>query len=172
MNAATDNQALQGAQASPARFTGRYAGKLDAKGRIVVPPEFRQRLQNGEVFVFPHFDEPLLQCGDDQLVHDLLSMLGGLDEFDDDRAMLEEEITGGVMRVGIDDTGRASLPKTLRDHAGLEGPLGFAGRGQHFVLGTAAYLDSRREAARAAAAKHRETLRARMLPSVRSRRTS
>ncbi|MEO1040784.1 MAG: hypothetical protein AAFX52_00705 [Pseudomonadota bacterium] len=172
MNAATDNQASQEVQASPARFTGRYAGKIDAKGRIVVPPEFRQRLQNNEIFVFPHFDEPLLQCGDDQLVNDLLSALGGLDEFDEDRAILEEEITGGVMRLGIDDTGRTSLPKSLGEHAALEGALGFAGRGQHFVLGTAAYLDQRRDIARAAATKHRETLRARMLPSVRSRRSS
>ncbi|MEM6913446.1 MAG: hypothetical protein AAF511_05665 [Pseudomonadota bacterium] len=172
MNAATNNQASHGVHANPARFTGRYPGKIDAKGRIVVPPEFRQRLTNNEIFVFPHFDEPLLQCGDDHLVSDLLSALGGLDEFDDDRAILEEEITGGVMRIVIDETGRTGLPKLLRDHAALEGSLGFAGRGQHFVLGTAAYLDERRGAARAAAQKHRETLRARMLPSVRSRRSS
>ncbi|MEM9809686.1 MAG: hypothetical protein AAF788_00515 [Pseudomonadota bacterium] len=171
MTAGSESLAHQAVDARPSRFTGRYPGKVDAKGRIVVPPEFRAQLGKPELFLFPSLIEPVLQGGDERLVDDLLDALSGLDVYDEERWVLEEEITSGVMRLGIDDTGRASVPKDLRTHGGLEGSIAFAGRGQHFILARTDYLDARREAARAAALKNRETLKARTLPSITARRT-
>jgi len=165
----TDGAVKDEAQAGlegAARFTGRYPGKVDSKGRIVIPAEFRQRLGTPEVFCFPSLVEPVLQCGPAALVDDLLEAVAGMDVYDEERWAIEEEITGGVMRLAIDDTGRAILPKDLKIHAEIEGPAGFAGRGRHFVLATADYLDIRKRRGRELAVGHRETLRARMLPSV------
>lgn len=154
----------------PARFTGRYSGRIDTKGRVLIPPEFRQRLGASEVYAFPSMTGAAIQLGPESLVDDLLAAVAGHDVYDEDRWLLEDEITGGVQRLGIDETGRVSLPKELRTHAGLDGPLGFAGRGWHFVLATAEALDRQRAKAREAAARHQETLRARMLPSVQAGR--
>lgn len=155
---------------SAARFTGRYPGRLDAKGRVVIPTEFRQRLEAAEVYCFASLTEGVVQCGGSDLVDQLLETVRGQDVYDEDRWALEEAITAGVLRLSIDDTGRAVLPRSLKDHAGLDGPAGFAGRGQHFVLARADYLDARAEAAKAAALRNRDTLRARMLPSVQAGR--
>lgn len=161
---------VQGGALGAARFTGRYLGKVDAKGRVVIPTEFRQRLGASEVYAFPSLTDEVLQLGPAGMVEDLLAAVAGHDVYDEDRWLLEEEITAGVLRLGIDDTGRVSLPKELRAFAKLEGPVGFSGRGWHFVLASAPALDDQRAKAREAALRNKETLRVRMLPSVQAGR--
>lgn len=153
-----------------ARFSGRFDGKLDSKGRIVVPADFRQLLAAPQIHVFQSLTEPVIQCGPASLMDDLLEAVAGQDVYDEDRWALEDEITGGVQPLPIDDTGRTSLPKDFREFAKLEGPIAFAGRGWHFILAPKAYLDDRRARAREAADRNRDTLRARMLPSVQAGR--
>ncbi|NNU15058.1 hypothetical protein HK107_01805 [Parvularcula sp. ZS-1/3] len=155
-----------------ARFTGRFPGKLDTKSRVVIPTEFRQQLVAPEVYAFPSLTEDVLQLGTAEMLADLLEAIAGQDVYDEDRWLIEEEITAGVLRLAIDETGRVSLPKNLREHAKLSGPVGFAGRGRHFILADAAWLEARRLKARQAAGRHAETLRARSLPSVQSGRKS
>ncbi len=150
-----------------ARFTGSFAGKLDAKGRVVVPTEFRAQLGSPDVWVFPSLTDEVLQLGPQRLVDDLLSLVSGNDVYDEDRWLLEEQITSGALRLTIDDTGRISLPKEFQAHAKLDGAVGFAGRDWHFVLAPKSYLDAQRERAAAAALRNRDTLKARQLPSVR-----
>jgi MraZ protein len=152
--------------ATKPRFTGRFAGKVDTKGRIVIPNDFRRELPGQEVHCFVSLIEPALQCGPASLLDDLLKMTSGLDVYDEERWALEEEITAGIMRLSIDETGRVSLPKAMREDAALDGGIGFVGRGRHFVVAGESHLAARRDAARRAASHHRDTLRARMLPSV------
>lgn len=164
---AGDEQVLAGEKARGlARFTGHYAGKLDAKGRVVIPTEFRQRLVLPEVYIFPSLTDDALQCGPSSMVEDLLDMAAGFDVYEDERRAIEEEIVGGTMRLPIDDTGRCSLPKDLQEAGKIAGPIAFSGRGTHFLLADASFVQDRRALAREAAAKNRDTLRARMLPSV------
>jgi DNA-binding transcriptional regulator/RsmH inhibitor MraZ len=154
------------------RFTGRYPAKVDAKGRISIPGDFRAKLAAPSVFVFRHFSEPLLQMGPPSLLDDLLAAVAGQDVYDEDRWLLEDEITEGTQELAIDETGRVSLPKDLRAEIGLEGAALFGGRGRHFVLGSEEYLARARTRAREAAGRHRDTLKARMLPSVQAGRQS
>jgi MraZ protein len=152
------------------RFTGRFSAKLDAKGRISIPAEFRAKLPSASVFVFRHFSEPLLQMGPPSLLDDLLAAVAGQDVYDEDRWLLEDEITEGTQEITIEENGRVSLPKALRDEIGLTGAATFGGRGRHFVLGAEETLERSRGRAREAAQRHRDTLRARMLPSVQAGR--
>lgn len=153
-----------------ARFTGSFTGKLDAKGRVVIPTEFRAQLSAPEVWVFPSLTDAVLQLGPQRMVDDLLELVSGNDVYDEDRWLLEEQITGGTLRLSIDDTGRASLPKEFQLHAELSGAVGFAGRDWHFILAPKSFLDAQREKAAAAALRNRDTLKARQLPSVRGGR--
>lgn len=166
-------QTIESASAlDAARFTGSFAGKLDAKGRVVIPTEFRAQLGRPEVWVFPSLTDDLLQLGPQSMIDDLLDLVSGNDVYDEDRWLLEEQITGGTVRLSIDDTGRVSLPKELQLHAHLEGAVAFAGRDWHFVLALKSHHDSQRERAAAAALRHRDTLKARQLPSVRAGKKS
>ncbi|MBB4659877.1 division/cell wall cluster transcriptional repressor MraZ [Parvularcula dongshanensis] len=152
---------------SAARFVGRAECKVDAKGRVSVPADFRRALGEGEpLYAFASLTDPVIECGGADLVGLLLSVVSNLDVYDEDRWAMEEAITEETQRLAFDDNGRIVLPPSLREHAVIEGQASFAGRGQRFVLAAPSFLADRRSLARAAAARHRDTLKARTLPSV------
>ncbi|WP_051881529.1 division/cell wall cluster transcriptional repressor MraZ [Parvularcula oceani] len=155
-----------------ARFVGRAENKIDAKGRVSVPADFRRALgeAGAPLYALPSLTDPVIECGGEELIGLMLSLIDGMDVYDEERWALEETITEDTQRLSFDDNGRIILPPALREHAGLDGMAAFAGRGQRFVIASPEHLAERRAAARAAASRHRETFKARTLPSVVRRR--
>ena len=151
---------------SAARFVGRAEAKLDAKGRVSVPADFRRVIGEGPLYACASLTDPVIECGGEGLVDLLLATIAALDVYDEDRWAMEEAILEETQRLPFDENGRVILPKDLRAHALLGGQAGFAGRGQRFVIASPDLLAERRAAGRAAAARHKETFRARSLPSV------
>ena len=155
---------------APSRFVGRAESKLDAKGRLSVPADFRRALGDGPLYACASLTDPVVECGGDDLISLQLDVIASLDVYDEDRWAMEEAVTEDTQRLSFDDNGRVIVPAILRDHAGLSGQVGFAGRGQRFVMAQPAWLAERRSAGRAAAARHRDTIKARSLASVTARR--
>ena len=151
---------------SAARFVGRAEAKVDAKGRVSVPADLRRVLGAGPLYACASLTDPVIECGGEDLVTLLLATIAALDVYDEDRWAMEEAILEETQRLPFDENGRVILPKDLREHAMLEGQVGFAGRGQRFHMASPAFLAQRRAAGRAAAARHHDTFRARSLPSV------
>ncbi|MEE4212948.1 MAG: hypothetical protein V2I43_27185 [Parvularcula sp.] len=148
------------------RFTGRFPGKIDGKGRVLLPPAFRQKVEGGVFSFFPSLTEPVVQIGGPDFYDELLDLVLGIDEFDEDRFLLEQMISQRVIELGPDETGRVVLPKALAEHAEIDGVAGFAGRGSHFVLASADYLDGLEAEALKAADRYADVFKARMLPSI------
>ena len=165
-----DVQARQGAVRAPSRFVGRAEAKLDAKGRVSVPADLRRALGDGPLYALASLTDPVIECGGDDLIGLLLEVIASLDVYDEDRWAMEEAVTEETQRLAFDDGGRVILPAALREHAGLSGQVGFAGRGQKFLMAAPGWLAERRKAGRDAAARHRDTFKARSLPSVTARR--
>ena len=156
---------------APSRFVGRAEAKLDAKGRVSVPADLRRALGEGQpLYALASLTDPVIECGGDDLVVLQLEVIASLDVYDEDRWAMEEAVTEETQRLSFDDNGRVILPAILREHARLDGKVGFAGRGQKFVMACPDYLAERRSAGRAAAARHRETMKARSLASLTAKR--
>ena len=156
---------------APSRFVGRAEAKLDAKGRVSVPADLRRALGEGQpLYACASLTDPVIECGGDDLVGLQLEVIASLDVYDEDRWAMEEAVTEETQRLSFDDNGRVVLPALLREHAGLSGQVGFAGRGQRFLMAQPEWLAERRSAGRAAAARHRDTIKARSLASVTARR--
>ena len=151
---------------SAARFVGRGEAKVDTKGRVSVPADFRRVIGDGPLYACASLTDPVIECGGEDLVGLLLGVIGSLDVYDEDRWAMEEAVLEETQRLPFDENGRVILPKPLREHAMMDGQAGFAGRGQRFVIAAPAYLAERRAAGRAAAQRHRDTFKARSLPSV------
>ena len=161
----------EAATRAPSRFVGRAEAKLDAKGRVSVPADFRRALGEGAaLYALASLTDPVIECGGDDLVALELEMIASLDVYDEDRWAMEEAVTEETQRLSFDDNGRVILPAMLREHAGLSGQVGFAGRGQRFLMAPPEWLAERRSAGRAAAARHRDTIKARSLASVTAKR--
>lgn len=120
-----------------ALFLGRQTNKIDTKGRIAAPAEFRRALKletfNG-FFCVPSLVGPYLDCGGSDFIEALQTMISALDPFDQDRLDLQEALIGQARAIPFDGDGRFILPQPLRAHAGLEDQALFIGCGETFQL--------------------------------------
>lgn len=147
-------------RSAEALFLGSHINKIDAKGRIAAPADFRKALDlkafNG-FFCTPSLTGPYLDCGGGDLIERLQAMIAALDPYDPDREALNEALLGEGRRVPFDSDGRFILPQHLRDHARLDGQVYFVGLGDSFQIRSAEGAEERKaavaERARAALSK-------------------
>ncbi|WP_370338589.1 division/cell wall cluster transcriptional repressor MraZ [Parvularcula marina] len=154
------------------RFVGRWQNKIDTKGRISVPADFRRHLAPGSedpapsMYCCPSFSDAELICGGADLVTVHLEIVATQDIFEKKRAAMERAVTAFTERLYFDDNGRIVLPKKLRDHAGLEGQVAFAGAGPFFTMSPGECLDDLWDLVTSLTEDERDIIRARSMPST------
>lgn len=120
-----------------ARFLGTFEMKVDRKGRVSLPADFRDELP-GEgrrvVYVFPSPNAPVLEAADSAYIDRLIEAVEDgadiLSDAEDDPVEVLEE----MRKLGLDDTGRMVLPGEFLDQAGIDGKAYFVGRGSRFQI--------------------------------------
>lgn len=143
-----------------ALFMGSQTARVDAKGRIAAPADFRRALDlkrfNGFVAT-PNLDAPYLDCAGHDYFDRLNDMIMALPPFDPDRADLQEALIGRARTIQFDADGRFILPPPLKDYAGIGDSVYFIGLGEKFQIRTGEGAEARMNevAARAAAAAHK-----------------
>jgi len=145
-----------------ALFLGSHTNKIDKKGRIAIPAEFRRALDvetfSGVVCV-PSLSGPYIDCGGVDLLQRFQSMIDALDPYDPDREDLEIAIMGRARKLTFDSDGRIILPQILRDHMGVDGEASFVGRGSFFQLWNTGDMEERFAQAEARAKERRFVLK-------------
>ncbi|HRX38925.1 MAG: division/cell wall cluster transcriptional repressor MraZ [Caulobacterales bacterium] len=125
---------------------GRHINKIDAKGRIAAPAEYRRAMKldsfNG-FFCVPSLVGPHLDCGGSDFIEALQAMISALDPFDQDRIDLQESVIGQARPIPFDGDGRFILPQILRDHAELDEQALFVGCGSTFQIRSAKGAEER-----------------------------
>ena len=137
-----------------ALFFDCHVHKIDRKGRVSVPAQFRAALMGQNfpgIVAFPSFSlrenfEAIEACGIDRM--DLLGDgLDRLDPFSDERDDLAAVIFGAAVQLPFDGDGRIMLPDHLREHAGITERAAFVGGGRTFqIWSPAAYSEFAKEA--------------------------
>lgn len=141
-------------QVSAASFTGEHVQRIDAKGRVSIPADFRRVLERGD----PAWTDGLtpwlrLVYGDNigqrldvrtvaghQRIVDEIEAFEPLTEEEevDHEAAQHFQITQ-TQAIEVDRDGRIVLPVARRQKLGLtEGEVVFAGKGDHFQVWAAA----------------------------------
>lgn len=124
-------------RSSEASFLGSHINKIDAKGRVAAPADFRRALESDPLrglYCLPSLRGPYLECGGGDFVDHLKAMIRALDPFDPDREALEEHLLGAIRPLSFDTEGRFVLPEPFRQHAELGDRAMFVGRGETFVI--------------------------------------
>ncbi len=127
------------------RFRGEFHQKVDGKGRVSIPAQFRRVLESGDpgwsdgknpefVIVYGDHRRSYLEC----------YTVGAIDEVDDkiadlprgsvERRMLERVFSGQSLSTNVDETGRLVLPAKLRSKIGLEAEAFFIATGDTFQI--------------------------------------
>lgn len=119
-------------------FTGTWTHKLDAKGRVSLPADFRRVLQAVEsdhIVVVPFL------TGDDRHsafsqkgIETLIERFEAEDHSEEEMDAFDERVTAAAFPVQIDDTGRIVLSRALREGIGAAGEVSFVGRRSFFEI--------------------------------------
>lgn len=144
-------------RAPEASFLGSHVNKIDGKGRIAAPADFRRALEGDPIrgfYCLPSLRGPFLECGGGDLIAFFKELISELPPFDEDREELEAHLLGEARALSFDTEGRVVIPEPLRAHARLSERVLFQGRGETFWIMAADGAEQRladgRDRARAA----------------------
>jgi len=142
-------------------FMGTFTNKVDAKGRVSVPADFRAVLaaQGFEgIKCFRSFASPCLEAGGPAYFEHLQSLIDDLDPYDDMREHFELSIFGSSRRFFFDRDGRITLDTDFTKFADIGDAVTFVGRGNKFEMWCPGQLEEKIERARRLAYENRGIL--------------
>ncbi len=120
-----------------ALFLSSFTNKIDSKGRVSVPAQFRSSLVNPEfsgVVLYESFVNDCIEGCDIERIKKISESIDNLDPFSQDRDALATALLGGSFQLSIDADGRVILPESLLKKAKIKGTAVFVGKGPTFEI--------------------------------------
>ena len=127
------------------RFRGEFHQKVDGKGRVSIPAQFRRVLETGDpgwsdgknpefVIVYGDHRRSYLECYTVDAINEVDDQIADLPRGSVERRMLERLFSGQSLSTNVDETGRLVLPAKLRSKIGLEAEAFFIATGDTFQI--------------------------------------
>lgn len=120
-----------------ALFLSTFTNKIDAKGRVSVPAQFRASLVGSEfsgIVVYESFMNDCIEGCDIERIKKLSESIDTLDPFSEDRDSLAAALLGASIQLSIDADGRIILPEVLIKKIKLKDSAVFIGKGSTFEI--------------------------------------
>ena len=118
-------------------FLSSYENKLDKKGRVSVPANFRSHLSslgyNGFI-AYPSFNHDALEACSQDRIEKLSASIDSLSPFEEKRDYFATSILSESMNLQFDSEGRISLSTKLLMHAKIKNSMLFVGQGKTFQI--------------------------------------
>jgi len=111
-------------------FTGRYEHTIDAKGRVALPSKFREVLLTNyreDRLIVTSFIDPCLIAYPVSEWRALEEKIRTLPRFDPNVLQIKRMLVSGATECQIDSNGRILIPPVLRQFAGLDRDMVWAG---------------------------------------------
>lgn len=128
-------------------FRGINGVNIDAKGRIVMPTKYRERLQldsKSSVVLTIDTEELCLLVYPLPEWEEIEAKLAQLPSFNPAARRIQRLLMGHATDVEMDGQGRVLLPPLLREYAGLNKRAVLVGQGRKFELWDEAHWEKRR----------------------------
>ncbi len=127
------------------RFRGEFHQKVDGKGRVSIPADFRRVLETGDpmwsdgkapefVVVYGDHRRAYLECYTMDAANEVDQQIADLPRGSMERRMLERLFNGQSLKTGVDETGRIVLPAKLREKIDLDTTAYFIATGDTFQI--------------------------------------
>ena len=118
-------------------FVSTYTNRLDAKGRVSIPAQFRGVLAvdgfDG-LYCCPTLDRQAVDAGGNKLRATIENFLRSYEPFSEDHEFLTTTLIGESEILKIDQDGRVVLSDTIKAYAGIADQVTFVGQGYKFQL--------------------------------------
>ena len=120
-----------------ALFIGTHENKVDRKGRVSLPADYRSELPKDDdrvIYVFPSLYISALEACDRAQLELHAERIGALDRFSQEEAYFSSQILAEARKIGIDGDGRIVLPAEFMNRASIDGKALFVGGGPKFHI--------------------------------------
>jgi MraZ protein len=120
-----------------ALFLSTFTNKIDKKGRVSVPAQFRLAVAGQDfagVIVYESFVNGCIEGCDMNRIRQLSESIDNLDPFSETRDAFATAILGGAIQLAFDSDGRVTLPESLTKVAGIGENAIFVGKGSTFEI--------------------------------------
>jgi len=120
-----------------ALFLSTFLNKVDKKGRVSVPAQFRSMLYGEDFSGIVIYESSINGCIEGcsiERIKRLSELIDDLDPFSKERDAFATTILGGAAQLPFDSDGRVILPKALMDFANISENAVFVGKGQTFEI--------------------------------------
>lgn len=143
-------------------FLSTFTNKIDKKGRVSVPAQFRVALRQEEfqgIIVYPSFvNECVEACGMGR-ISEISDGIDSLDPYSEERDAFATAILGESCQLSFDTDGRVMLNASLMNAANLHDKALFIGKGKTFEIWNPEKFADYAEKARKFAREQRDKLR-------------
>ena len=120
-----------------ALFLSTFENKVDTKGRVSVPSQFRSMLYGKDFSGVVIYESSINGCIEGcsiERIQKLSELIDDLDPFSKERDAFATAILGGAAQLPFDADGRIILPKSLMEFANIKDKAVFIGKGQTFEI--------------------------------------
>ena len=145
-----------------ALFLSTFTNKVDAKGRVSVPAQFRASLVNDNystMVVYESFINQCIEGCDIERIKKISESIDNLEPFSEERDAFATTVLGGSVQLSIDGDGRVILPENLLKTAKIKDNAVFVGKGSTFEIWEPKSFNVYLEKAKAEAKLKRNMLR-------------
>ena len=143
-------------------FMGTVVNKVDAKGRVSLPADYRAivKTKESEIVCYRSLTSPCIEGGLEDLLDRLASeMEDALDFFSETQDDLTNLVFGDAKRYSFDSTGRIMLSEKLLKHAQIKDSAVFVGKGRKFQIWSPKNWEKEEARIRAEVMKKRPSIR-------------
>lgn len=134
-------------------FLSTTINKLDKKGRVSVPSNFRAALSTESfqgIILFQSYMHPAIEGVGMSAMEQLSQRIdNNFDFFSDNHDDMATILFGESIQCGFDGDGRITLPQNFIDFMGIEDQIAFVGLGQKFQIWKPETFEARKAEARA-----------------------
>ena len=118
-------------------FLSTYENKLDKKGRVSVPANFRSYLSNlgyNGIICYPSFNHQSIEAWPQDRIERISNTIDSLSPFEEKRDFFTTSILSESINLQFDSEGRISLTSKLLKHAKIKNSILFVGQGKTFQI--------------------------------------
>jgi len=120
-----------------ALFLSTFENKVDPKGRVSVPSQFRSMLHGQDFSGIVLYESSKNDCIEGCSIDRMQKLSEAIDDLDPgsrERDAFATVILGGAAQLPFDSDGRVILPKNLMEFAGIKDRAVFIGKGPTFEV--------------------------------------
>ncbi len=142
-------------------FIDTITNKVDAKGRVSIPSEYREitKSQESAIILYRSLTSPCIEGCLESLLEKLAEDIEtSMDFFSQTQDDLTNLIFGDAKKFDFDSTGRILLSEKLISHANIKEEAVFVGKGKKFQIWSKENWQTEEKRVRESALKNRPTL--------------